>query len=166
MRRRVALYGQLPSVRRAAELAQLAKEGNLNRKRFVRSPKPELAASGHRLSPLKNCLTNGYWEHEYSHVTKQAVGAAFTAGVKRLERKYRSWMKQGTLERDWLEFMAVAWAAAAYPSHMRTQAGSDPELVCFCAARRAGEVDFCQRILLPFLTKQKLRAKILAVPVA
>jgi hypothetical protein len=87
-------------------------------------------------------------------VEKKAVGPAFDAGIKRLLRKYDQWMKPNTPQRHWLEFMCLAWQAAAYPHETRAEAGVDPALFCFCSARRAGEMAFCVHVMLPLLRSQ------------
>jgi hypothetical protein len=155
MRTRARFNGKLPSLRQAAALAILGKENYIHHERGVESPTPELAPSGHRNSPLKKCLSEGYLERDFLHVEKKVVGAAFEAGIKRLLRKYHRWIKPNTPQRHWLEFMCIAWQAAAYPHETRTKTGSNPALVCLCAARRAGEAAFCARVMLPLLRSQE-----------
>jgi hypothetical protein len=135
-------------------LAILCKENYIHAARIVDSPKPELAPSGRRNSPLKGCLRDGYLEREFLHAEKKAVGAAFEAGIKRLLHKYEQWMKPNTTQRHWLEFMCLAWHAAAYPHETQAITGSDPAQFCFCAARRAGETPFCANVMLPLLRLQ------------
>jgi hypothetical protein len=154
MRTRTRFNGKLPSLRQAAALAILGKENCIHHARIVESPAPELAPSGHRNSPLKKCLREGYLEREFLHVEKKAAGAAFEAGIKRLLRKYHQWIRPNTPRRHWLEFMCIAWQAAAYPHATRAKTGFDPALVCLCAARRAGETAFCARVMLPLLRSQ------------
>jgi len=154
MRTRARFNGKLPSLRQAAALALLGKENYNHDAKIVESHAPELAPSGRRNSPLKRCLREGYLKLEFLHGEKKAAGAAFEAGIKRLLRKHHQWMKPNTPQRHWLEFMCIAWQAAAYPHVTRAMTGTDPALFCFCAARRAGETAFCTHVLLPLLRSQ------------
>jgi hypothetical protein len=155
MCKRTGKNGRFPSTRQAAQHAVLLSDFDLDgTAESPHGPPPQPAQTGHRNSPIKPVLRDGFTEHVFRHKTKRAgVEHAFAARIKRLERKHREWMKAGSPESTWLDGMADAWMATVYPHAVRRR-GLDPVKVCLTATARAGEIDFAERYLLPLLRRQ------------
>jgi hypothetical protein len=151
-----SIGGHFPSVRLAAMRAACGKEGDLRKIQNVSGgPKPLIAGTGRRNSPVPRALKNGYRELEFGHVDRRQGGTALENCALRLRRKHRAWCRPGTAEKSWIDQMAQAWAAAMYPEAVRRDVRQNPATVCRAAARSAGEESFCKAILLPILRAQQ-----------
>jgi hypothetical protein len=153
------MNGRFPSERTASALAACGKEGHLQGAQLINhAPIAELAPGGRRNSPTHSALKDGYQEFEIGHVELRQGGTALTNCALRLRRKHRRWSKDSSA-RDWLRPMAKAWAAAMYPHALRRDCKQEPSDICRAAAAAAGEVDFLDRRLLPFLRDQEASAE-------
>ena len=151
------INGRLPSERLASKRAACCKEGVLQETRIINhAPTAELAPGGRRNSPTHSALRDGYQELEMGHVESRQGG--LTNCALRLRQKRRRWSKDRS-GRDWLRRMAEAWAAAMYPHAFRRDCKGEPEDICRAAATAAGELDFLDRHLLPFLRDQEASAE-------
>jgi hypothetical protein len=147
-----SIGGTLPSIRVTAWRAACAKEGALQKvENVIDAPKPGLAPSGRRNSPVPRALKNGFRELEFKHVERRQGGTALENCALRLRRKHREWCRPKAQEESWIEAMAQAWAAAMYPHALRRELQQNPATVCERAARAVGEGSFCEAVLLPFL---------------
>jgi hypothetical protein len=125
-----SIGGTLPSIRVAAWRAACAKEGALQKvENVIDAPKPGLAPSGRRNSPVPRALKNGFRELEFKHVERRQGGTALENCALRLRRKHRD--------------------------ALRRELQQNPATVCERAARAVGEGSFCEAVLLPFLRAQE-----------
>jgi hypothetical protein len=139
--------------------AACIKEGRLISDDVSRAPPPILAAeTGHRNSPTHSALKNGYRELQFGHFKKAQGGDALENIAQRLRRKHRDWSRVGRVEKEWLQWMAIGWAATLYPHAARRTYQEDPVAVCRRMARAAREEAFCERWLIPILNEQEASA--------
>jgi hypothetical protein len=153
------INGRLPYERMASMRAALCKEGRLQGAQLVNhAPIAELAPGGRRNSPTHSALRDGYQELEMGHVESRQGGTALTNCALRLRQKRRRWSKDQSA-RDWLRRMTEAWAAVLYPHALRRDCKQEPSDICRAAATAAGELDFLDQHLLPFLRRQEASAE-------
>jgi hypothetical protein len=151
MMRRTTVNGKLPAKRYASMVAAVAKEGRDPAIATTEQPPtPHLAPTGRRKSPMRAWMKDGYREVSVSH-ERNAGGAALDNCAQRLRRKFQDWSKPGSLEDIWLHHMGRAWAATLYPHAVFSEIGDDPEELGRSAARKAGELEFFEKVLLPVL---------------
>jgi hypothetical protein len=152
---RTSISGRKPTGRLASQRAAIFKEGALLSDRTVLDPpQRHLAPTGKRHSPVKLIFRQGYRELIMGHVDRRQGGDALCNCAQRLRRKHREWSRHKTAK-AWLRAMAGAWAAAMYPHAIRRDQQQDPAEVCIQAALAAGEEQFLDSTLLPFLSSRE-----------
>jgi hypothetical protein len=140
--------GKKLAVWKASQLAALYHEYKMVSDETVVYTKSTAPSSSNRNSPKPKGLVDGKLR-ELTFVPNTGQKSE-NATARRLQSKYKKWVRSGTPEWIWLEHMAVAWMVALYP-WAAFQQGLPPKVTCIRAARGAGEEVFAKTTLLPHL---------------